>query len=66
VGDRTSNSFNHIGESEYPLYGRELGANVVPTKRLLAGVRAEEAGYESLLRDSYESPPIACEGCANA
>lgn len=50
--------FDAIGASQHPMYGRQLGANVILPKRLLSaalpvGSRADFAG---LLHDNYERP----------
>ena len=52
-----SNGFNHIGESDHRSYGAGLGAGVILPKRLLASsMSGSAAGYDHLLRDSYEAP----------
>lgn len=52
-----SNGFNRIGESDHRSYGSGLGAGVILPKHLLASsLSSSSAGYEHLLRDSYESP----------
>jgi len=52
-----SNGFNRIGESDHRSYGTGLGAGVILPKRLLASsMSGSAAGYDHLLRDSYEAP----------
>ena len=52
-----SNGFNRIGESDHRAYGAGLGAGVILPKHLLASsLTARSAGYDHLLRDSYEAP----------
>jgi hypothetical protein len=50
-----SNGFQHIGESQHPLFGLGSGATVVLPKQLL-GLHSNTSEYEHLLRDNYESP----------
>jgi hypothetical protein len=52
-----SNGFNRIGESSHRAYGAGQGAGVILPKHLLASsLSAGPAGYDHLLRDSYEAP----------
>jgi hypothetical protein len=53
-----SNGFNRIGESDHSAYGAGLGAGVILPKHLLASSIGSggAAGYDHLLRDSYEAP----------
>ncbi len=61
-----SNGFNRIGESRHRAYGKGLGAGVILPKRLLAAaLSGENAKYEHLLRDNYESPLYAPEIAGN-
>ncbi|MGA3203242.1 MAG: hypothetical protein ABSF12_12205 [Bryobacteraceae bacterium] len=56
-----SNGFARIGESGHKLYGPGLGAGVILPKRLLAAAlpSADDARYQHLLRDNYETPLYA-------
>jgi len=57
-----SNGFARIGESGHKAYGSGLGAGVILPKRLLSAAlssRADDARYEHLLRDNYETPLYA-------
>jgi hypothetical protein len=56
-----SNGFARIGESGHKAYGTGLGAGVILPKRLLSAAlsRADDARYEHLLRDNYETPLYA-------
>jgi hypothetical protein len=52
-----SNGFNRIGESGHRGYGEGKGAGVILPKRLLnAALNGNNANYDHLLRDNYESP----------
>ena len=52
-----SNGFNRIGESGYRSFGPGLGATVILPKHLLtAAMSGNEADYQHLLRDNYETP----------
>lgn len=52
-----SNGFNRIGESSHRSFGSGMGAGVILPKHLLAAaLPANNADYDHLLRDSYESP----------
>jgi len=56
-----SNGFNRIGESEHRAYGAGKGAGVILPKRLLSAAlsSADDAKYNHLLRDNYETPLYA-------
>ena len=57
-----SNGFARIGESGHKAYGPGLGAGVILPKRLLSAAlssQADDARYEHLLRDNYETPLYA-------
>ncbi|MBW4028633.1 MAG: hypothetical protein HIU93_14755 [Acidobacteria bacterium] len=59
-----SNGFNRIGASDRAGFGRDLGAEVLLPKQLLAAALAGRSGtspveLEHLLRDNYESPIFA-------
>ena len=57
-----SNGFARIGESGHKLYGPGLGAGVILPKRLLSAALssgADNARYQHLLRDNYETPLYA-------
>jgi hypothetical protein len=57
-----SNGFARIGESGHKLYGPGLGAGVILPKRLLSAAltsAADDARYQHLLRDNYETPLYA-------
>jgi hypothetical protein len=57
-----SNGFARIGESGHKLYGAGLGAGVILPKRLLSAALssgADDARYQHLLRDNYETPLFA-------
>jgi hypothetical protein len=61
-----SNGFNRIGESDHRSYGAGLGAGVILPKHLLASAMTSgAAGYDHLLRDSYEAPYSAPELAGN-
>ncbi|HEY8311860.1 MAG TPA: hypothetical protein VIG47_14955, partial [Gemmatimonadaceae bacterium] len=52
-----SNGFNRIGESSHRSFGDGTGAGVILPKHLLAAAMpANNAGYDHLLQDSYETP----------
>jgi hypothetical protein len=57
-----SNGFARIGESGHKQYGPGLGAGVILPKRLLSAAltkTADDARYQHLLRDNYETPLYA-------
>lgn len=57
-----SNGFARIGESGHKAYGPGLGAGVILPKRLLSAAlsaTANDATYQHLLRDNYETPLYA-------
>src|SRR6516165_13751 len=57
-----SNGFARIGESGHKSFGPGLGAGVILPKRLLSAALssgADNARYQHLLRDNYETPLYA-------
>jgi hypothetical protein len=57
-----SNGFARIGESAHPVFGPGVGAGVILPKRLLSAALSagsEDARYQHLLRDNYETPLYA-------
>ncbi|HKD06628.1 MAG TPA: hypothetical protein VKB79_12075 [Bryobacteraceae bacterium] len=57
-----SNGFARIGESGHKAYGPGVGAGVILPKRLLSAAlssQADDARYQHLLRDNYETPLYA-------
>jgi hypothetical protein len=54
-----SNGFRNMGGSTARGYGSEFGASVILPKQLLQAALPGNAGFDRLLRDTYEEPHVA-------